>query len=63
MTFTPTVAWLRNFRLTVIDDSATSPHVVNLTGTGVQPVSLSAPAWFGSVARQSNSASNLRDRP
>jgi hypothetical protein len=55
--FSPTVVGVRNGTLTITDSDATSPQVVTLTGTGVQPAAVLSPTTnaFGNVTRNTSS--------
>jgi hypothetical protein len=56
--FVPTTIGVLTGTLTITDSDITSPQIVTLTGTGVQPgVSLTPTSWaFGAVTRGSTSA-------
>jgi FtsP/CotA-like multicopper oxidase with cupredoxin domain len=56
--FAPTTTGVLTGTLTITDSDFTSPQIVTLTGTGVQPgVSLTPTSWaFGAVTRGSTSA-------
>ncbi len=55
--FTPSVLGTDNGTLTFVDSALTSPQTVSLTGTGTQPVTLSASSLsFGNVAIGNTSA-------
>jgi hypothetical protein len=50
VTFTPTVAGSVPGEITIVDTAAGSPHRVNLTGTGLTPISLSPTSLsFGTI--------------
>jgi hypothetical protein len=50
LTFTPTAPGTRTGAITIIDDSPGSPHIIQLTGTGLVPVATVSPSSldFGS---------------
>jgi hypothetical protein len=56
--FAPTTTGVLTETLTIADSDVTSPQVVTMTGTGVQPAATLTPAsWnFGTVARRTTSA-------
>jgi Cep192 domain 4/HYDIN/CFA65/VesB-like, Ig-like domain len=56
--FVPTTTGVLNGTLTITDSDVTSPQVVSLTGTGVQPVASLSPTShnFGTVARRTTSS-------
>src|ERR1039457_2349631 len=57
VTFTPSATGNRTGTLTVTDDASTSPQTVSLSGTGVDPVTLSASSLvFGTVYAGDTSA-------
>ena len=49
--FAPTIGGTRSGQLQVIDDAATSPQVVNLSGTGTTPLSLTPSALIFSAQK------------
>ena len=55
--FAPTTTGVLNGTLTITDSDVTSPQVINLTGTGVQPAATLTPAShnFGTQARRTTS--------
>ena len=57
--FTPLGQGVRNALLNIASDAAGSPHVINLTGTGILPTATYAPVSlnFGSLAQGVTSAS------
>jgi hypothetical protein len=55
VTFTPTVAGARTGAVTITDDAAGSPHVVQLAGTGGVAFSLSSPTITPTVPRGTDS--------
>jgi len=55
--FSPSVVGVRNGTLTIRDSDATSPQVVTLIGTGIQPAAVLSPTTnaFGNMTRGSSS--------
>jgi hypothetical protein len=54
VTFTPTATGTRTGTLTITDDAAGSPHVVQLAGGGTAPFTLSSPNSTATVARSTD---------
>ena len=60
VTFTPSAQGSRTGTLTVTDDASTSPQTVSLSGTGVDPVTLSVSSLtFGTVYAGNTSAAKM----